>query len=110
MAKGGDKPVFSTNRLQSIATQSEKHPSYQPGNGPCKVRLETKGRAGKTVTVLFNIPVAEAEARRLMQTMQSQFGCGATLKDSTIELRGDWRDKVEAYLQSLGIKCIRAGG
>jgi translation initiation factor 1 len=74
------------------------------------MRLETGGRGGKAVTVLFNLPVDEAEARAIMKEMQGKFGCGATIKESTIELRGDVRDRVEAFFAQRGMKIIRAGG
>ena len=107
-----DKPVYST------ATGSNKQtaktlPSgtYRQSAGPCKMRLETKGRGGKVVTVLFNLTLpTEAAARAFMQELQGSFGCGATFKDQAIELRGDLRDRVEAYAVNKGMRFIRAGG
>lgn len=114
MAKG-DKPVFSTSAGQMLEAKRGKSAkdgarSYQRATGPCKLRLETKGRGGKAVTVLFNLAMSEEEATAMMKDMQAKFGCGATLKDSAIELRGDMREKVEVHLTKLGIKSVRAGG
>jgi len=74
------------------------------------VRLETKGRGGKAVTVLFNLPFAEAEAVQMMKDLQASLGCGATFKHGQVELRGDMRDQVAAFFTRKGLKLVRAGG
>lgn len=104
-----NKPVYST-ATGSNKKQPSKKTHYQKANGPCKIRLETKGRGGKSVTVLFNLPLAEEEARQLMKELQNLAGCGATFKDAQIELQGDRRELVESYFQRLQMKIIRAGG
>ncbi len=104
-----EKPVYST--AHPGARQKEEKPaSFKPSTGPLKLRLETKGRGGKAVTVLFNLPFTEDVARSHMQTLQSACGAGATFKNGTIEMRGDLRDRVEAYFGKLGVKVLRAGG
>lgn len=105
-----DKPVYSTATGSAKQQPQAKRSDYQRAAGPMKMRLETKGRGGKSVTVVFNLPLSEDEATTLMKEMQGRFGCGATLKDSSIEIRGDMRDKVEAYCQTKGLKVVRAGG
>ena len=74
------------------------------------MRLETKGRGGKAVTVLFNLPFDEARARAIMKELQSALGSGATLKDSTIEFQGDRRERIEAYFAAHDLKIVPAGG
>lgn len=74
------------------------------------MRLETKGRGGKAVTVLFNLPFTEDEATKIMRDLQASAGCGATLKASQIELQGDRREIVESYFLQAKLKIIRAGG
>lgn len=105
----GEKPVYSTAGGR-IKDAPNPRAGFQRGSGPCKLRLETHGRGGKAVTVVFNLPFDEETARSLMKEMQTRFGCGATLKDSTIELRGDVRDRVEAFLAQKSVKVVRAGG
>jgi translation initiation factor 1 len=84
--------------------------SWQKSTGPMKMRLETGGRGGKQVTVIFNLPVDEAEAKVMLKAMQGSFGCGGALKESTLELRGDVRVKVEAFFAKKNLKIVRAGG
>lgn len=110
MAK--DKPVYSTGAGGGdLRDRGEgKKSGYAKSSGPTKMRLETHGRGGKAVTVLFNLPFEEAEATALMKEMQASLGCGATFKDGTIELRGDMRDRISALFAKRGLKLVRAGG
>ncbi len=106
-----EKPVYSTATGSNRSKNGESSGVYQPSSGPCKVRLETKGRGGKAVTVLFNLPFAsEAEAVSVMKAMQVSLGCGATFKNGQIELRGDMRERVAVYFAKLGLKLVKAGG
>ncbi|SMF20349.1 translation initiation factor [Pseudobacteriovorax antillogorgiicola] len=101
--------LYSTDGGSSKKPEKKKK-SYEKSDGPTKMRLETKGRGGKSVTVLFNLPFDSGEAKKLMKEMQTLLGCGATFKEGRIEMRGDLRDKVEAHFQSKGLKIVRAGG
>lgn len=102
------KLVFSTD--SGSHKRDVKESSWVRAEGPMKMRLETAGRGGKAVTVLFQIPLEEAAAKDLLKAMQAAFGCGGSVKDSTLELRGDVRSKVEDFLAKKCIKVKRAGG
>jgi len=104
-----DRPVYSTDR-NVILEEGEKKKTFASSTGPCKMRLESNGRGGKQVTVLFNLPFSEEDAKKHMRTLQSQLGTGGTLKDSTIEFRGDVRNRVEEYFKKINVKIVRAGG
>jgi len=101
--------VYSTES-GSHKKESSGTSSWKRTTGPTKMRLETNKRGGKTVTVLFNLPFEEAEAKDLLKAMQSAFGCGGAVKESELELRGDVRVKVEAFFTKKNLKVIRAGG
>lgn len=109
-----DKPVYSTSGSQAVASRRGEggKAAWTIAAGTMKMRLETKGRGGKAVTVLFNLPLPRSEAEALLKEMQGAFGCGGTVDEeaSALELRGDVRDKVEALLKKKGIKLVRAGG
>ena len=94
------------------ARQKEKSSGQlaKPGNKACKMRLESKGRGGKQVTVLFDLGFSDPECKDLLKTLQSQLGTGGTYKDGTIEIRGDVRDRVAAYFAKMNWKIVRAGG
>lgn len=101
--------VYSTD---TGSHKKEPHSSsgWKKADGPTKMRLESNNRGGKQVTVLFNLPLEEVEARDMLKVMQSSFGCGGAMKDGTLELRGDVRSKVEAFFAKKNMKLVRAGG
>jgi translation initiation factor 1 len=107
-----EKPVYSTATGSAReASPTGKGPAYAPAKGPLKVRLETAGRGGKAVTVLFNLTFPTEEAAvAVMKELQGNLGCGATFKNGAIELRGDLRDRLEAFFAKRGDKLVRAGG
>lgn len=107
-----NRPVYSTGGGGDLRKGGglQSGSSWVRGSGPVKMRLETGGRGGKAVTVLFNLPLEEKEAAAMLKEMQGKFGCGGTVKGSTLELRGDVREKVEQFMSRLGMKIVRAGG
>ena len=104
--KKKERPVYSTDKAAEPEVKTEALLS----EGPCKMRLEKKGRAGKSVTVLFNLPYTPSQAKTLMKQIQTFLGTGATFKNQTIEIRGDQRDKIKLYFQKMNLKIISAGG
>ncbi len=85
-------------------------PAPAPAGTVIKVKRETSGRKGKTATTLSEIPLDEAETRALAKRLKQHCGVGGRSRGSTIELQGDHRDKVIAFLEAEGLKAVRAGG
>jgi translation initiation factor 1 len=67
-----------------------------------KLRIEKAGRGGKTVTVVDGLPQNEAFLKELLQNLKRTCGCGGALRDGGVELQGDLRDRVRAYLTKQG--------
>lgn len=103
-----DKLVYGTGK--GSTRKDEKPKSYQPAAGPTKMRLEMKGRGGKTVTVLWNFPFSEDDVKAIIKAIQQRSACGATFKDGRAEFQGDVKDKAQAYFQEQGWKLQLAGG
>lgn len=82
----------------------------QTGDGIVRVRRETKGRGGKTVTVVTGAPGDDAALKELVGALKKRCGSGGTVKDGAIEIQGDFCDLVVAELDRRGIKAKRAGG
>lgn len=81
-----------------------------PSGSTIKVKRETSGRKGKTVTTLSEIPLSEAETRALAKRLKQYCGVGGSSRGSSVELQGDHRDKVIAFLEKEGHRAVRAGG
>jgi predicted translation initiation factor SUI1 len=75
-----------------------------------RVGRETKGRRGKGVTVVSDVPLGEAELLELAAKLKQRCGTGGTVKDGRIEIQGDQRDRLVAELERLGYRVKRAGG
>lgn len=80
-----------------------------PG-GAVRVSRETKGRNGKSVTVIRGLPVDAAGLLLLGKELRSACGSGGTVKDGVIEVQGDHRDRVVEILSKRFGNVKRAGG
>jgi translation initiation factor 1 len=80
------------------------------GNGVVRVSRETKGRAGKGVSIVSGLPLNEDQLTTLATQLKKRCGTGGTVKDNNIEIQGDHRDVLVAELQKLGFQAKRAGG
>ena len=73
-----------------------------PDRPVAKLRLEKAGRGGKTVTVVFGLPKNDAFLKTLSQELKRTCGTGGAVREDGIELQGDLRDRVRAYLANKG--------
>jgi translation initiation factor 1 len=80
------------------------------GDGIVRVRRETKGRGGKTVTVIAGLPLDEAGIKALAGELKRRCGTGGTVKDGLVEIQGDHRELLLAELTARGYKAKAAGG
>jgi len=78
-----------------------------PSETTLSLRLEKKGRGGKTVTVVGNLPPNESYFAGLTRKLKSHCGAGGALKEGGMEIQGDHREKVGAYLEQMGFKVRR---
>ncbi len=67
-----------------------------------RLRVEKKGRGGKTVTVIFGLPGNDQFLRSLCGDLKRACGCGGATTEDGVELQGDQRDRVRAHLETNG--------
>lgn len=75
-----------------------------------RVRREAKGRGGKGVTVISDLPLDEKNLAELATKLKTRLGTGGTAKDGRIEIQGDHRDRIVTELEEMGYRAKRAGG
>jgi translation initiation factor 1 len=75
-----------------------------------RVGRETKGRGGKGVTIISDLPLDEKGLTDLATKLKSRLGTGGTVKDGRIEIQGDQRDRIVQELEGMGYRAKRAGG
>ncbi len=79
--------------------------------GRVDIIRSTKGRGGKTVTVIKNfVGIGLPEKERLAKQMQKACGVGGTVKDGRIEIQGDKREEAARILSDAGFTPVFAGG
>ena len=103
-----DRIVYSTG--VGRVSPARDRPAAPRGDGIVRVRRETGGRGGKTVTVLYGVPLPEAKLKELAGELKRVCGTGGTLKDGAIEIQGDHRDRVVTALEQRGYTVKLAGG
>jgi translation initiation factor 1 len=103
-----DRTVYSTGRGR-ISTPVES-PRAPRGDGIVRVRRESQGRGGKTVTTIAGVGLAEDALRALAGELKRLCGTGGTVKDYVIEIQGDHREKIVAALEQRGYSVKLAGG
>lgn len=67
-----------------------------------KLRMEKKGRGGKTVTVVYDLPQNDQFLKELSQDLKKACGTGGTVADGGVELQGDFRERVRDILTKRG--------
>lgn len=93
------------------ARQSSQAPSIKsPAKQGVRIRRESKGRGGKNVCVIDGLSLADTQLKALLKRLKGQLGSGGAIKNGTIEIQGDHRDKLLMLLEKEGIKAKLAGG
>jgi translation initiation factor 1 len=96
-----ERPVAGCICKKSISTA---------GDGIVRVRRESKGRGGKTVTVIAGVPLKDDAIKLLAGELKRRCGTGGTVKDGIIEIQGDHRELLMSELAARGYKVKAAGG
>jgi translation initiation factor 1 len=74
------------------------------------VKRDRKGRAGKTVTVIYGLQHTPATFKELLTALKESCGAGGTFKEGELEIQGDQREKLTEKLKELGYKVKLVGG
>ncbi len=88
----------------NLVEKENKKVSYAaiiPNETILKLRIEKKGRGGKSVTVVYNLPNNPPFFKELTKKLKNHCGTGGSLKEDTIEIQGDQMGKIRDFLRSL---------
>ncbi len=94
--------VFSTDPDFSFEENNEKIATLPAKQQPLRVRLETKHRAGKAVTLIMGFTGSSEDLDSLGKQLKNYCGTGGSAKDGEIIVQGDQRDKVLQWLLKNG--------
>jgi translation initiation factor 1 len=101
------KPSRDTTTGRSNCSQ-KRNPS-EDSSKPAVVRLERKGRGGKTVTIIENLRPKGCSVEDILRRLKARLGCGGTMEGSQIIIQGDHRKAIAEWLQSEGYPAKVSG-
>lgn len=111
MATPSSRLVFSSDsgrvcpdcgRPKDVCSCKAKIEAQLPGKIIAKLRLEKKGRGGKSVTVIDALPNNQPFLEDLAKELKRACGSGGSVKDATIEIQGDHRERLRPLLGAKG--------
>jgi translation initiation factor 1 len=80
------------------------------GDGIARVSRSSKGRGGKTVTLVQGLSLDAEALAALGKRLRTACGAGGTCKDGVLEVQGDHVDRVLEWLRGQGHAAKPAGG
>ena len=113
MSERNARPVYSTGSGRLCPTcgwpERECKCSHQfardeplPARITAKLRMEKKGRGGKTVTVVFDLPRHAAFLKELAAELKRACGSGGAVVENTVEVQGEQRERIREVLLKKG--------
>jgi translation initiation factor 1 len=96
--------VYSTDPSFSFEEEQSNTETLPPAQQKLKIRLDTKHRAGKAVTLVTGFIGTEDDLQDLGKKLKSFCGTGGSAKDGEIIVQGDQREKVLQWLAKNGYK------
>ena len=97
--------VYSTDPNFNFQHEEESAAeTLPPQQQKLKIKLETKHRAGKAVTLVEGFVGTEDDLQILGKALKNFCGTGGSAKDGEIIVQGDQREKVLQWLQKNGYK------
>ena len=94
--------VYSTDPNFKFEAEQRDVESLSAAQQRLRVRLETKHRAGKAVTLIEGFVGKDEDLQELGKKLKTFCGTGGSAKDGEIIIQGDQRDKVMQWLLKNG--------
>jgi translation initiation factor 1 len=100
--------------IDQIATEmfgaATKNEMDKPTPPVARLGRETKGRRGKGVTTVADLPLNEANLLKLAAILKQRCGTGGTVKGRIIEIQGDQRKRLAVVLEEMGYQVKWVAG
>lgn len=102
--------VYSTDPAFKLEAEEQHAFTLAPAQQKLRVKLETKQRAGKAVTLVEGFEGSAADAEALGKKLKSFCGTGGSVKEGEILVQGDNREKVLGWLIKNGYTQTKKTG
>lgn len=97
--KGRINVVYSTNPdFNYQYEEEEEQATLPPEKQNLRVTLDSKQRAGKTVTLIDGFVGTEEDLKELARLLKNKCGVGGSVKEGQIIIQGAFKDKILAIL------------
>ena len=98
-----DGLAYSTNKeFFNDFPEEESRETLPKEKQKLRVKLDTKQRAGKVVTLVDGFSGTNDDLEALGKQLKTKCGAGGSAKDGFIIIQGDYREKVVAWLKDWG--------
>jgi translation initiation factor 1 len=105
--KRNDGIVYSTDHDFKLEEEVESTETLLPAQQKLRIRLDTKHRAGKAVTLIEGFSGKAEDLEDLGKKLKSFCGTGGSAKNGEIIVQGDHREKVLQWLLNNGFKQVK---
>jgi len=99
--------VFSTDPNFKFEEEQHSGETLLPAQQKLKVRLDTRHRGGKAVTLVEGFIGKQEDLEDLGKKLKSFCGTGGSAKEREIIVQGDQREKVIQWLIKNGYKNVK---
>ena len=104
--------VYSTGKetmaslLEGLSLRDEEE-TLPKEDQELRVRIERKGRKGKTVTLITGFVGQTADLEELGKELKAKCGIGGSVKEGEVILQGELVERVVALLREMGYTRTR---
>lgn len=112
MARSKGGLVYSTGKetmaslLEGLSLRDEEE-TLPKEDQELRVRIERKGRKGKTVTLISGFVGQTADLEELGKELKAKCGIGGSVKEGEVILQGELVERVVALLREMGYTRTR---
>jgi translation initiation factor 1 len=95
--------VYSTDPdFKPDTEEGSQETTLEPAKQNLRLRLDTKHRSGKAVTLVENFFGTEDDLEKIGKQLKTFCGTGGSVKDRQIIIQGDQREKILQWLKKNG--------
>jgi len=94
--------VYSTDPDFHFEEEQNDIETFTPAQQKLKIRLDTKRRAGKAVTLIEGFMGKDEDLQKLGKKLKTFCGTGGSAKEGEIIIQGDQREKALQWLKNNG--------
>ncbi len=112
MPKSESRTVWSSGQgdLRKQPDPDRQTQSLPPNEQTVYLHRDSKGRGGKTVTLVRKLILSEEDLKELARKLKQICGSGGTVREDVIEIQGEHREKIAEALKKMGYRVKIAGG